>query len=144
MEEQGELFRVISQSEQFGERTARYLFRQLVGALRHLHGRGMAHGDVKSENLLLDSKFNLKVVDFGCARPSSGLMPNEPIGSRKCNAPEIVNQEPNLEYNGEAVDVFGAGCFLFELVMKCEPFRSSEAKDEHYGKLASLQTQQFW
>jgi serine/threonine protein kinase len=68
IEEYGELFRVINQTEQFTEKTARVIFRQLISALRHIHSRRIAHCDIKSENILMDSKFNLKLVDFGYAR----------------------------------------------------------------------------
>ena len=68
IEEYGELYRLINQTEQFSERTSRYIFRQLVSALRFIHGRRIAHCDIKSENILLDNKFNVKIVDFGYAR----------------------------------------------------------------------------
>lgn len=48
IEECGELFRVISLTEQFSERTARVVFRQLLSALRAMHGRRIAHCDLKS------------------------------------------------------------------------------------------------
>ena len=35
--------------------------------------------------------------------------------------------------------MFASGCFLFELVMKTEPFKSSNIKDEHYSKLAQCE-----
>jgi len=47
-------------------------------------------------------------------------------------------------YHADSIDVFAAGCFLFELVMKCEPFQSADIKDEHYGKLAALDKKKFW
>lgn len=48
VEEHGELFRVISQTEQFSEKTARFIFRQLLSALLHTHKKRIAHCDVKS------------------------------------------------------------------------------------------------
>lgn len=68
IEEYGELFRLINQTEQFTERTARHIFRQVLSALRHLHAHRITHCDIKSENILMDSKFNIKLVDFGYAR----------------------------------------------------------------------------
>jgi len=57
------------------------------------------------------------------------------IGSLKNNAPELINFNTNGFYSGnkkyqsDALDVFSLGCFLFELVMKCQPFKSSDIKD---------------
>lgn len=64
-----------------------------------MHSRHIAHCDIKSENILMDSKFNVKVVDFGYARHSTDEN-NQPIsynvcdgvGSIKCNAPELTNK----------------------------------------------------
>lgn len=53
------------------------IFAQLASALRHMHDRGLAHNDVKPENVLLDRGRNASLCDFGLAsfadvRPSSG------------------------------------------------------------------------
>jgi serine/threonine protein kinase len=142
---------LINQTEQFAERTARYVFKQLLGVLRHTHACRIAHCDIKSENILLDAKFNVKVVDFGYARYAKDEMAQpinyhvcDGVGSLKCNAPEITNAVSKGEYNAESIDIFAAGCFLFELVMKTEPFKSSDIKDEHYSKLVNFQPQKFW
>ena len=47
------------------ETDARRLFQQLIDAIDHCHYRGVYHRDLKPQNLLLDSKGNLKVTDFG-------------------------------------------------------------------------------
>lgn len=70
-----------------------------MSALRHIHSHRIAHCDIKSENILLDSKFNVKVVDFGYARyfldEHSLPIPydaSDAVGSIKCNAPELTNK----------------------------------------------------
>lgn len=100
---------------------------------------------------MLDARFNLKVVDFGCARYSFDEHANpipyensDAVGSVKCNAPELISNVSKGTYHAETVDVFAAGCFLFELVMKCEPFKSADIKDEHYSKLAGNDKKKFW
>ncbi|BAT17967.1 Os12g0603700 [Oryza sativa Japonica Group] len=49
------------------ESAARRVFVQLVDALSYCHARGVAHRDVKPQNVLLDGDGNLKVSDFGLA-----------------------------------------------------------------------------
>ena len=65
--EYGELFRFIEHTDRFSERLARNLFQQLMKGLDYLHALGIAHRDVKPENLLIDSKFRLVIADFGFA-----------------------------------------------------------------------------
>lgn len=76
------------------------------------------------------------MVDFGCARYFCDSHANpipydnsDGVGSLKTNAPELNAQLAKGVYEANSIDVFAAGCFLFELVMKCEPFKSADVKD---------------
>lgn len=147
----GELFRILTLTDPFSEKIARYIFRQLVIALRHLHNRRIAHCDLKSENVLIDSKLNLKIADFGYARYHVDSSCNkilydahEPVGTVKCNAPELIGQlNVHNEYQADSLDLFACGCLLFEIVMKAQPFRTAETKDDHYSKLTN-DKKKFW
>ena len=63
-----DLCQKVAGSNGFGEDCGRYMFRQLIQALEHMHSRDVCHRDIKLENILVDSKdMTLKVADFGYA-----------------------------------------------------------------------------
>ena len=66
----GEFFYFIAKSGRFSEPMTRYFFRQLITGLKHVHDSGITHRDLKPENLFLDEEYNLKIADFGLARPN--------------------------------------------------------------------------
>ncbi|KAM0846785.1 hypothetical protein ACQ4PT_055439 [Festuca glaucescens] len=100
----GDLFSLISSRGRLPEREAAGIAAQLAAALAACHRRGVAHRDVKPDNLLFDAATGpLKLGDFGSAewfgdgRAMSGL-----VGTPYYVAPEVV---AGREY-GEKVDVW--------------------------------------
>jgi serine/threonine protein kinase len=93
----------------------------VISGLHYCHARNIAHRDIKLENLLLDSKGNIKIIDFGF----STCIPNERkikmfCGTPSYMAPEIVNKK---EYSGPPADVWALGVLLFALLHGCFPYR---------------------
>jgi eukaryotic-like serine/threonine-protein kinase len=62
------------------------ILRQAGQALAHAHAQGLAHGDFKPENVLLDDSDRVKVMDFGLSR----LLDGRDSGDREDGAPPLM------------------------------------------------------
>lgn len=65
--EGGNLIQHIAQLDAFTERDAATIAAQLADALQDIHKKGVAHLDIKPENVVFDAQGCLKVIDFGSA-----------------------------------------------------------------------------
>ncbi|XP_071484126.1 testis-specific serine/threonine-protein kinase 3-like [Diadema antillarum] len=102
------------------ERLARTWGMQTARALFYMHGMGVAHRDVKCENLLLDTRFNIKLSDFGFVRRvETGDLSDTFCGSAAYAAPEIIR---SMMYNPFKSDVWALGVVLYILVSGVMPF----------------------
>lgn len=105
---------------QISENDSKRIFRQLVAGLAHCHSKGIAHRDLKLENLLLDDHSNIKIADFGlCARMKDGVSLQTSCGSPDYAAPEIIEHQP---YDGTKVDAWSAGVILYIMLYGHLPF----------------------
>eukprot|EP00668_Euglena_longa_P041432 GGOE01054539.1.p1 GENE.GGOE01054539.1~~GGOE01054539.1.p1 ORF type:complete len:618 (-),score=158.79 GGOE01054539.1:645-2447(-) len=89
--------------------------RQLVQAVHDCHSIDVAHRDIKPENLLLNADFTvMKLCDFGCARKMHTRMKlTEYVATRWYRAPELHLGTSGYDF---AVDVWGVGCIMAEMV----------------------------
>ncbi|KAJ9154234.1 hypothetical protein P3X46_027590 [Hevea brasiliensis] len=118
----GELFSKVLQRGKLKESTARRYFQQLVSALHFCHQNGVAHRDVKPQNLLLDENGSLKVSDFGLsalAEAQNGGVLQTACGTPAFTAPEVMAR---LGYDGAKVDAWSCGVILFFLLSARLPF----------------------
>ena len=119
----GELFSYITSKNKLKEEEACRLFQQLISALDYLGRLGIAHRDVKPENLLLDEQLNLKMIDFGL---SNMYKKDEKLatacGSPCYAAPELIK---GLEYVGQKADLWSGGVVLYTMLCGHLPFEDS-------------------
>lgn len=75
----GELLGQLTQQGRFTEPVARRYFQQLIVGLNHCHSNGVAHRDLKLDNLLLDENDVVKISDFGLSnfQPNPKTVPAE-------------------------------------------------------------------
>ena len=92
----GELFKNIKRSDHFPEDTSKRYFVQVLSALEYLHTHFIAHRDLKSENIWLDSKGNVKLGDFGMATNVTDTRRMTQCGSLGYFAPEVIKEKVPL------------------------------------------------
>ena len=102
------------------------LFRQIVQGLEHIHSASIVHRDLKPENIFVDSMGDLRIGDFGLARPGEHRIPGLPrdsaqqagsftkdIGTAWYIAPE-VRTSGGGRYD-EKADIFSLGVIFLEM-----------------------------
>jgi len=103
------------------------MFKAIAEAVYTLHTNNIVHGDIKEENILIDSHHNPKLCDFGHARHIDNHSPPHfaVYGTLELSAPELM---PNLNvpahltkthvvkrYNGMAQDIWALGLVLYTM-----------------------------
>lgn len=132
--ENGSLFDIIRAHGYIDETRSRKWFGQLLDALQYCHERGVVHRDIKCENLLLDTDYNIKVSDFGFARAHMRCRSNAEdytlsetfCGSYAYASPEILQGIP---YAPHLSDIWSMGVVLYAMVFGRLPFDDSSVNE---------------
>lgn len=118
----GDVFDRIVQYTTYTENDARALAKILLKAVKSIHDTGIAHRDIKPQNLLLlssDDNALIRVADFGFARrvhtPESLT---SRVGTPSYVAPEILKNIPHDQH----VDLWSVGVVIFVLLVGYPPF----------------------
>ena len=100
---------------------------QVCRALEHAHERGVIHGNIKPQNILLQANGTASVTDFGLNRAlasSTGNAATDAVSSSRYMALE--------QWDGEQVDarsdVYSLGITLYEMLGGSPPFDGDSAK----------------
>ena len=109
----------------------RFIFWQLLCALKYIHSAGVIHRDLKPSNLLINSDATIKLGDFGLARAVNcdDLPDNltDYVATRWYRAPEILFGSSSYDFS---VDMWAAGCILAELISGRPLFPGSSTMDQ--------------
>lgn len=104
---------------------------QVLRGIDHLHSRRLLHNDIKPGNLLLNSRGEVKVTDFGIAKSMKKTLENTCIGTQIYLAPEKCDSSG---YSLPA-DIWSFGVVLFEFAAGEHPFSNASSFPEIYAKL---------
>ncbi|KAH8648390.1 kinase-like domain-containing protein [Xylariales sp. PMI_506] len=135
---EGDLFNLVSKKylqEEGREADRLCLFKQLIQGVNYLHTNGIAHRDIKLENLLITKDSKLKITDFGVSEVFSGIHPGLREAGGQCGQkmssdirlckPGICGSEPYIapevlskqgEYDPRALDVWSSAVVMIYLI----------------------------
>ncbi|KAL6092023.1 hypothetical protein STEG23_003818 [Scotinomys teguina] len=123
----GDLVTHIKKWGHLQEEQAQHLFIQIACAVHYCHENGIAHRDIKLDNILLDGKGNIKLCDFGMAiRVISGQKSEGFCGTIEYCAPELFT---GTDYDARAVDIWSMGVTLYAMVTGYFPFSATTYSD---------------
>ncbi|KAF4963909.1 hypothetical protein FSARC_8115 [Fusarium sarcochroum] len=129
------------------------LFKQLIQGVAYLHANGIAHRDIKLENLIITKDSKLKITDFGVSEVFSGTHPGLREAGGQCGrnmgevrlcSPGICGSEPYIapevlakkeSYDPRALDVWSSAIIMIYLTFGGAIWSRAERGNLHYDKL---------
>ena len=129
----GNLFSFVKKRRKLSEKTAKFLFRQIILGIKHIHSKKIVHRDIKLENILIDLNNNIKICDFGIGRilKNEKQMLYDKCGTPMYMAPEILLSSKTKGYEGFPVDIWSSGISLYIMLSGTLPFnlKNKESSD---------------
>ena len=120
----------------------------MLDGVAYCHLAGVAHRDLKLENVLLNEQGALKLIDFGLSHVYPRLADGVTIdrsrplkdvcGSKSYAAPEVL---ASRGYDGFAADMWSLGVCLFAMLAGFFPLDEASSNDWRFAKLVEAQRQ---
>ena len=127
------LDQLVRQNGPLSEEKFRKVIAQLAAALSYAHSKGIVHRDIKPSNVILTSSDDVKLMDFGLAKPvdnGEGTTSRLVSGTPRFMAPEQLQGAPTDTH----ADLFSLGCTAWKLLTGKELIsdtRLSDIEDRH-------------
>ncbi|KAB0796808.1 hypothetical protein PPYR_10869 [Photinus pyralis] len=116
-----------SENKRFSEPTAANYIAQITDAVKYCHSKKVIHRDIKPENLLIGSKGEIKIADFGWSVHAPSSRRTTLCGTLDYLSPEMVNGQTH----DEKVDLWSIGVLCYEFLVGRPPFESKSYNDTY-------------
>ncbi|WP_395735594.1 serine/threonine-protein kinase [Prosthecobacter sp.] len=124
---EGQTLHTLIQKGSVPVRKAANLAMQLCDALAFAHQHKILHRDIKPGNIMINEDEQVKVADFGLARPITGEAEENPYGTPDYAAPEILGKGAV----DQRADIFAAGVVLYEMLTGRVPQQPRRSVQEY-------------
>ena len=125
----GDLLSYIRKRSKLTEPIAKYIFKQIILGIQHIHNNRIVHRDIKLDNILIDLDNKIKICDFGVSkRVNNNEKMFEQCGTPTYIAPEILKGKG---YEGYKVDIWSAGVVLYAMLSGTVPFKGNNIHELH-------------
>jgi len=128
----GELFTLLRDNRVFPDAVCKFYAACVVIAFEYLHSRNIIYRDLKPENLIIDKKGYVKVVDFGLAKQVREHTFTI-CGTPEYMAPEMIRNAGQ----DKAVDYWALGVLIYEMLAGATPF-AAETEMTIFERIISL------
>ncbi|MDD5599434.1 MAG: protein kinase, partial [Victivallaceae bacterium] len=100
------------------------IMRQIAGVLQAAADIGLLHRDVKPQNILLDKKGNVKLLDFGLAKDTESLVSLLSMTGQSIGTPPYMSPEQHDGHNkiDTRSDLYSLGCTAYHMLTGRPPF----------------------
>jgi eukaryotic-like serine/threonine-protein kinase len=97
---------------------------RVCDALEYIHSHQVVHRDLKPDNIMIDSRDNIKLIDFGLASTAGARRLTFAKFSQLMGTPNYISPEQVKGKRGDArSDIFALGVILYEMATGQTPFR---------------------
>ena len=118
-------------------------FLQILSGVTYLHGMGLAHRDLKLDNVVVSEYGIMKIIDFGSAHvfkypfENGTVMATGIVGSDPYLAPEVYDER---QYDPAAVDIWSLAIIFCCMTLRRFPWKVPRMSDNSYKLFASEPT----
>ena len=122
----GTLYMHLNKDGRFDEYRAKFYAAEILSALMHLHSNDIIYRDLKLENIMMDHRGHLALIDFGLSKHQfDNTGATTFCGTPYYLAPELLK---GVRY-GYGVDFWSLGVVIFEMIRGKTPFQDKTKKN---------------